>query len=166
VRAGPCPCRLPPPAEYSLHPIDARVRESYLGQNMGNYLPVIPMAATSLRIVIADDDQIYRIAIYNLLRTKANLRVVAEAEDGPAAIQAVEKHRPDVVLMDISMPVFDGIHATSIIKSKFPVVRVIILSIHDENLFAKAAYEAGAFWYLSKGCSSSEIIRTIRAAGI
>ncbi|MGE5257298.1 MAG: response regulator transcription factor [Hyphomicrobiales bacterium] len=124
------------------------------------------MTAAVLRVVVADDSALYRKTICNLLQQKVNLQVVAEAEDGLAAVRAVEKYRPDVVLMDISMPGVDGIDATSIIRSKFPQVRVIILSMHDGNSFAKAAYQAGAFWYLSKGCSPKEIIQALMTAGI
>jgi DNA-binding NarL/FixJ family response regulator len=133
---------------------------------MANFLQGVLMASATLRIVVADDSALYRKTICNILQKRANLQIIAEAEDGLAAVQAVEKHRPDVVLMDISMPSLDGIDATSIIKYRFPEVRVIILSMHDEHAFAQAAYEAGAFWYLSKDCSPKEIIQAIMIAGI
>jgi len=124
------------------------------------------MAAPALRIVVVDDSVLYRKTICTLIRKKANLQVVAEADDGLAAIRAVEQHKPDVVLMDISMPGLNGIDATSIIKSKFPEVRIIILSMHDGHTFSKAAYRAGAFWCLSKGCSPRDIIQAIMTAGV
>ena len=102
-------------------------------------LQIIPMPTTPLRIVIVDDNPHYRNTISSYLQKKNNFQVVAEAGDGLAAIQAVEKHRPDVVLMDVSMPVMDGIDATSVIKSKFPEVRVIILTMHDVDCIAEAA---------------------------
>ena len=101
-----------------------------------------------------------------MLEKQPNLQVVAEAGDGLYAIQAVEKHRPDVVLMDVTMPVLDGIDATRIIKSKFPNVRVIVLSMHDVESISEAACKAGACWCLNKGCSSKEIIQAIMTAGI
>ena len=88
------------------------------------------MPTTPLRIVIVDDNLHYRNTISSYLQKKNNFQVVAEVGDGLAAIQAVEKHRPDVVLMDVSMPVMDGIDATWVIKSKFPEIRVIVLTIH------------------------------------
>ena len=123
------------------------------------------MAVTPVRIVVVDDSPVYRGTICNLLGKEPNLQVVAEAEDGHAAIQAVVKHRPDVVLMDVTMPVLNGIDATSIIKSKFPDVRVIVLSMHDVESISEAAYKAGACWCLGKGCSPKEIIQAIMTAG-
>ncbi len=121
------------------------------------------MPTTPLRIVIVDDNLHYRNTISNFLQKKSNFHVVAEAGDGLAAIQAVEKHRPDVVLMDISMPVMDGIDATWVIKSKFPE-RVIILTTHEVGSISGAAFKAGAFWCLNKECSPNEIIKAIMTA--
>jgi two-component system, NarL family, nitrate/nitrite response regulator NarL len=122
--------------------------------------------ATPLRIVVVDDSPQYRRVICNLLEKQPNMQVVAEAEDGLYAVQAVEKHRPDVVLMDVSMPVLNGIDATWIIKSKFPDVRVIVLTMHEVATTSEAAFKAGAFWCLDKECSPNEIIRAVRTAGI
>ena len=124
------------------------------------------MASTPLRIIVVDDSPLYRGTICNMLAKEPNLQVIAEAEDGLFAVQAVEKHKPDVVLMDVSMPVLNGIDATWIIKSKFPDVRVIVLSMHDLESISEAACKAGACWCLSKGCSSNEIIQAIMTAGI
>ena len=122
--------------------------------------------ATPLRIVVVDDSPQYRKVICNLLEKQPNMKVVAEAEDGLSALQAVKRHKPDVVLMDVSMPVLNGIDATWIIKSKFPDVRVIILSMHDVESISEAACKAGACWCLNKECSSKEIIQAIMTAGI
>ena len=122
--------------------------------------------ATPLRIVVVDDSPQYRRVICNLLEKQPNMKVVAEAEDGLYALQAVERHKPDVVLMDVSMPVLNGIDATWIIKSKFPDVRVIVLTMHEVDSISEAAFKAGAFWCLDKDCSPNEIIRAIRAASI
>jgi chemotaxis response regulator CheB len=81
------------------------------------------MAATPIRIIIVDDSQIYRKAICGILQKETNLQVVAEAEDRLAAIQAVEKHRPGIVLMDISMLVLSGFDATRIITTNSPTPR-------------------------------------------
>ena len=124
------------------------------------------MAATPIRIVVVDDSPLYRRTVCNMLEKQPNLQVVAEAEDGLEAIQAVEKHRPDVVLMDVSMPVLNGIDATWIIKSKYPNVRVVILSMYDAESISEAACKAGACWCLNKECSPNEIIQAIMTAGI
>jgi two-component system nitrate/nitrite response regulator NarL len=122
------------------------------------------MAATPIRIVVVDDSPIYRRTVCNMLEKQPNMQIVAEAEDGLEAIQAVEKHRPDVALMDISMPVLNGIDATFIIKHKFPNVRVIVLSMHDVDSISEAVCKAGACWCLKKDCSPNELIKAIMAA--
>ena len=124
------------------------------------------MEPTPVRIVIADVNQLYRKTLSSILHSKPNLQVVAEAEDGLYAVQAVEKHKPDVVLMGVCMPVLNGIDATWIIKSKFPNVRVIVLTLHEVESASEAAFKAGAFWCLNKECSPNEIIKAIRAAEI
>jgi DNA-binding NarL/FixJ family response regulator len=124
------------------------------------------MAATPIRIVVADDSPLYRRTVRNILEKQPNLQVVAEAGDGVYAVQAVKIHRPDVVLMDITMPVRDGIEATRIIKSNLPKVRIIVLSMHAVESISAAAYGAGACSCLTKGCSSKEIIQAILTAGI
>jgi two-component system response regulator DegU len=123
------------------------------------------MVATPVRIIVVDDSPLYRRTICNMLEKQSNMQVVAEAENGHAAIQAVDKHRPDVVLMDVTMPVLDGFDATWMIKSMFPDVRVIILSMHDAESISEAACKAGACWCLTKGCSPKEIIKAIMTAG-
>jgi two-component system nitrate/nitrite response regulator NarL len=127
---------------------------------------MILMVATPVRIVVVDDSPLYRRAVCNMLEKQPNLQVVAEAGDGAYAIQAVKTHRPDVVLMDITMPVLDGIEATRIIKSNLPKVRVIVLSMRDVESISTAAHGAGACWCLTKGCSSKEIIQAIMTTGI
>jgi DNA-binding NarL/FixJ family response regulator len=123
------------------------------------------MAAAAVRVVVVDDNAIYRKSISKVLGKDTHLEIVGEAENGLDAIQAVQKLRPDVVLMDLSMPVMDGLDATRVIKSKFPEVRVIILTMHDVDCFSEVAFKAGAFMYLNKECSPNEIIKAIMTAG-
>ena len=79
-------------------------------------------------------------------------------------IQAVKTHRPDVVIMDVTLPILNGIEATRKIKSELPKVRVIVLSIHDAESISAAAHGAGACWCLNKDCSPNELIKAIMAA--
>jgi two-component system nitrate/nitrite response regulator NarL len=123
------------------------------------------MESTPIRIVVVDDSPLYRGVLCTILENEPNLQVVAEAGDGVYGIQAVKTHRPDVVLMDITLPVLDGIEATRKIKSEFPKVKVIVLSMHDVESIAGAAYGAGACSCLTKGCSSKEIFQAIMTAG-
>jgi two-component system nitrate/nitrite response regulator NarL len=92
---------------------------------------------------------------------KPNLQVVAEA-DGLAAIQAVEKHRPDVVLMDISMPVLNGFDATRIITTNFPHTKVIVLTMNTDEIFSDRAYRAGACRFLAKDCDKEKLFSAIK----
>jgi two-component system nitrate/nitrite response regulator NarL len=96
-----------------------------------------------------------------MLKLDPRLALVAEAENGSAAIAMVEEHRPDVVLMDITMPVLDGIEATRIITSKLPGIRVIVLTAHSSESIAAKAFKAGASHLLTKGCSAEEILDAI-----
>ena len=124
------------------------------------------MAATPIRIVVVDDSPLYRRTVCNILEKQPNMQVVAEAGDGLYAIQAVKIHRPDVVLMDVTMPMLDGIEATRRIKSRLPNVRVIVLSMHDVESISETAFKAGACWCLTKECSPKEITEAIMTAGI
>jgi len=120
------------------------------------------MAAAHTRIVIVDDSQPYRKALCSILQKKTNLKVVAEAENGQAGIQAVEKHKPDVVLMDISMPVMNGIDATRIIASKFPDAKVIVLTMHTDPSYSDQAHRVGACLFLAKDCGKEKLFSAIK----
>jgi DNA-binding NarL/FixJ family response regulator len=122
------------------------------------------MAAPPFRIVVIDDSPLYRRTIRKILEKQPNLKIVAEAGDGVYGIQAVKTHRPDVVIMDVTLPILDGIEATRKIKSEFPKVRVIVLSAHDAESISAAAHGAGARWCLNKDCSPNELIKAIMAA--
>ena len=124
------------------------------------------MPLTPIRIVVADHSPLYRNMVCRMLEKEPRLQVVAEAEDGLYAVQAVERLKPDVVLMDVGMPVINGIDATWIIKSKFPNVRVIVLTMHEVDSTSEAAFKAGAFWCLDKECTPEEMIRAIKTAEI
>ena len=115
----------------------------------------------SIRVAIVDDNPTVRMSLRSILKLEPRLTVVAEAENGSEAIAMVEKHRPDVVLMDIIMPVMNGIDATRIITSKFPSIRVIVYTIHSAESFAAKAFKAGACHFLTKGCSAEEILDEI-----
>jgi two-component system, NarL family, response regulator DegU len=117
-----------------------------------------------LRIVIADDHDLFREGLKQLLETVEDLTVVGEASDGKQAVLLVEKHRPDVVLMDISMPEMDGIQATETIVARGLNVPVIVLTMYSDEEYAIHAIRAGAKGYLLKNSRSDEVIRAIRLA--
>lgn len=114
-----------------------------------------------LKILLADDHQILREGIRRGLEA-AGEEVVAEASNGEEAVDLARKHLPDIVLMDLSMPVVDGIEATRRITSEFPDVRVLVLTMHDDPARTRAAISAGASGYLTKGTSFVDVLHTIR----
>ena len=103
-----------------------------------------------IRIGIADDNAMFRKILRSTIVMQPGIKVVGEAEDGSSAIAMVEKHRPEIVLMDISMPVLDGIEATRIIRSKFPGTRVLVLTMHTVEIFSDLAYQAVACGLLAR----------------
>lgn len=102
-----------------------------------------------MRILLADDHNLFRTSLRSLLKTR-DIEVVGEASDGKAAVEMAERLRPDLVLMDISMPVMNGIEATRLLREKVPEVRVVILTASIEEEFLFEALRVGAHGYLLK----------------
>jgi DNA-binding NarL/FixJ family response regulator len=111
------------------------------------------------RVLIVDDRAQTREGLKALLATAPPVQVVGEAADGKEALALVEKYRPDVVLMDASMPVMDGLEATRLVKAQWPEVRVIVLTIH--TALRAEALAAGADAFLVKGCPVGELLAAI-----
>lgn len=116
-----------------------------------------------MRVLLADDHQILRDGIRRGLES-AGEDVVGEADNGEQALELVRTTKPDVVLMDLSMPVLDGVTATRRITDEFPDVRVLVLTMHDDPQRTRAALEAGAIGYLTKGTSFTDVLDTLRRA--
>jgi DNA-binding NarL/FixJ family response regulator len=116
-----------------------------------------------IRIVLADDQTLIRQGIQTLLELEPDLQVVGRAGNGQEAIAAVAQARPDVVLMDIRMPVLDGVAATRAITARFPEVGVIILTTFDDDEYVFEGLKAGARGYLLKDVDSAEIVVAVRA---
>ena len=114
-----------------------------------------------IRVLLADDHALLREGLRRSLED-AGLTVVAEAGDGEQAVALAAEHRPDVVLMDVSMPRLGGVQATRLIRSRFPQVEVVILTMHSEDSVITDALRAGAAGYLVKDCTSDEIVELIR----
>jgi DNA-binding NarL/FixJ family response regulator len=115
------------------------------------------------RIVLVDDNIAMRQGLTGLLRAEPDMEIVGEAADGQSAVYLTREVQPDVVLMDISMPGMNGIHATRIIHSELPEVYIIGLSMFQEDEQAAAMREAGAMDYVSKSAPTETIIAAIRA---
>ncbi len=116
-----------------------------------------------IKIILADDHLIVRQAIRNLLAAERDMEVIAEADNGRAAMRLVQKLKPQVVIMDISMCNLNGIEATRQILAESPEVKIIALSMHSDSLFVLNMLKAGAKGYLQKdGASVEELIKAIR----
>jgi DNA-binding NarL/FixJ family response regulator len=116
-----------------------------------------------MRVLLADDHQILRDGIRRGLES-AGEDVVGEADNGEEALELVRETTPDIVLMDLSMPVLDGVSATRRITEEFPDVRVVVLTMHDDPQRTRAALEAGAVGYMTKGTSFADVLDTLRRA--
>jgi signal transduction histidine kinase/ActR/RegA family two-component response regulator len=116
-----------------------------------------------LRIVLVDDHAVMRQGLAGLLRAEHDMEIVGEASDGESAVHLIREVRPDIVLMDVSMPGMDGIRATRIIHSELPKIHVIGLSMFQEGEQAAAMREAGAVDYIAKSGPSGAVIAAIRA---
>jgi DNA-binding NarL/FixJ family response regulator len=109
----------------------------------------------TVRIVVADDRETVRFGLRTLLEQRAGMNVVAAAADGQEAVRLVKTHRPDAVLIDVRMPVLDGLSATRLIKAQWPEVRVVVFSLSPS--FRADALAAGADAFLVKGCPAAEL---------
>jgi PAS domain S-box-containing protein len=118
-----------------------------------------------VRVLLADDHEIFRQGLASLLWEEPDIELVGQAGDGVDAVELALKTRPDVVLMDITMPRLNGIDATRRITAEMPDVRVIGLSMHEKQDMAEAMRDAGAEAYFPKGVASDAIIAAIRGAG-
>lgn len=115
------------------------------------------------RVVIADDHAVLRAGLQMLLNAQSDLEVVGEAEDGVVAIRQVLELRPDVALIDVSMPRLDGLEAIRRLKFEAPEVRLLVLSMHDDEGFLRRALESGASGYVLKKAADTELMAAIRA---
>lgn len=116
-----------------------------------------------VRIIIADDHTVVRKGTRQILEGEAEFEVVGEAINGEEAVRIASELKPDIVIMDISMPLLDGIGATRKIKNQNPDTAVLILSVYDNDEFVFTLLEAGAAGYLLKDASGQDIIKAIRA---
>ena len=119
---------------------------------------------TDVRVVVVDDHQIVRDGLVALLGNLDDVEVVGSAADGREAVHVVAETEPDVVVMDIQMPHLDGIEATRFITGKHPAVRVVMLTMNEDDETILAALRAGASGYLLKGSGAEEVQTAIRAA--
>jgi DNA-binding NarL/FixJ family response regulator len=120
------------------------------------------MGTMKIRILIVDDHPIYRDGLRALLERQNDMEVVGEAENGLDAIAKARELYPDVILMDVNMPVMDGAEATSRILAEMPEMKVLALSIQAEDGFMASMIRAGATGYILKGSDSEKLFGIIR----
>jgi two-component system response regulator NreC len=118
---------------------------------------------TPVTILIADDHRLFRDGLRNLLERQKGIRVVAETTDGVETVSAAAELKPDIVLMDISMPELNGIEAARRIVSGGAATRIIMLSMHSDKRFIMESLKAGAMAYLLKDCAFEEVLLAVKA---
>lgn len=116
----------------------------------------------TIKLLLADDHKIVRDGIISLLANENDLEIIGEAENGQMAIQQVEKLHPDLVIMDINMPVMDGIKSTGIISKQFPETKILALTMTNEQEHIKNMIDAGAGGYILKNSGKTELIDAIK----
>jgi DNA-binding NarL/FixJ family response regulator len=118
----------------------------------------------AVRVMVVDDQGLVREGLMTLLGTAAGITAVVAAADGAEAVALAARHRPDVVLMDLRMPVLDGVEATRQIRSALPDTEIVVLTTHADEASILDALRAGARGYLTKDAGIAEISRAVHAA--
>jgi two-component system, NarL family, response regulator NreC len=119
---------------------------------------------SAIRVLIADDHKIIRDGLKTLVEKESEMEVVAEAENGRETIRLAQKHNPNIVIMDVTMPDMNGIEATRKIREENSKIRVIALSMHSDRKYVLGMLEAGASGYLLKDSAFDELVEAIRQA--
>src|SRR3990172_9770771 len=116
-----------------------------------------------IRLLLVDDHDVVRTGLRSFLESQEGLIVVGEARTGAEALDETAETKPDVALMDISMPEMDGLEATRRLRKKFPQTQVLALSVHDDKQYFMQMLAAGASGYLTKQAAADELVAAIRA---
>ena len=119
-------------------------------------------AAETVRVLVVDDHAMFRQSLVRALRFDERVDVIGEAADGVEALRQARELQPDVILMDITMPLITGIDATRAIRAEMPQVRIIGLSMHEDSAMRQRMIEAGANDYLTKTAPLDELLHAIR----
>ena len=114
-----------------------------------------------IKVLLADDHALIRSGLIRLLGDDKNIEVVGQAENGREAVQMTQELKPDIVLMDIGMPVMDGMEATKQIRKRNRGVKVLVLSVHENDEYLFQAFRAGAMGYMLKKAADSDLVNAI-----
>ena len=123
----------------------------------------MPSRKPCIRVMIADDHAILRSGLKMLINAQADMEVVSEASNGAEAVQATRETKPDVALMDLTMPTAGGTSAIQEITRAFPKTRVLVLTMHDDSAYVRSVFAAGATGYVLKRSVDAELLAAIRA---
>lgn len=118
---------------------------------------------SKIKIAIADDYKIYRDGLKVGLSADENMDVIAEADNGEDLMKALETASPDVIIMDLKMPIMDGMEATKLVRKKYPAIKVLVVTMYEDDKFIIHLMENGANGYLLKNAEPEEIIKSIYA---
>lgn len=116
-----------------------------------------------LTVLVADDHEDFRRVVHEFLDRLPNISVVGEASNGKEAVAQVERLHPDIVLMDISMPLQNGLEATRIIKKRWPLTKVVIATMHDNPLYRSQAHEAKADEFILKSTLKPNLVAALNS---
>jgi len=122
----------------------------------------VPKAKTKIKVLLADDHNMVRAGIRQLLESAKDIQVIAEAGDGEEAQALIQKHKPDVAVLDIQMPKASGIEVTRWVRAQIPEIGVLILTAYDDDPYVTAVLQAGANGYVLKTASTDELIQAVR----
>lgn len=122
-----------------------------------------PERMTKIRILLADDHAVLRTGLRMIIDAQADMEVIGEAGDGREAIEQADRLRPDVVLLDLSMPGLGGLSALGVIRGKVPETKVLVLTMHDDEGYLGRVLEAGGSGYVVKKAADMELLSAIRA---
>ena len=122
----------------------------------------MPKPKIKIKVLLADDHQMVRAGIRQLLESAGDIQVIAEAGDGEEAQALIQKHKPDVAVLDIQMPKASGIEVTRWVRANLPEVGVLILTAYDDEPYVMAVLQAGANGYVLKTASTDELIQAVR----
>lgn len=120
----------------------------------------------TIKILIADDHQLVREGLATLLSEDPNIEIIGQAKNGKEAVEYAKKFKPDILIMDIGMPLINGIEATGILKKEIPELKIIGLTMHADKTYVKGMLEAGADSYLFKDCAYEELMLAINTVSM